>query len=112
VLQFSSEFAATPRGGDTVYGFAAGLYPTDYPTLPDRRGESSHAAVGVREAVPQLPRSLEGASGRQGGRERLGGDVHLRSRAFRGNGMSYSLVRAAVDHARQRGARAPGRIRC
>ena len=24
-----------PRSGDTVYGFAAGLYPTDYPTLPD-----------------------------------------------------------------------------
>jgi DNA-binding transcriptional ArsR family regulator len=29
------EFAQIPREGDTVYGFAAGLYPTDYPTLPD-----------------------------------------------------------------------------
>ena len=29
------EFAQLPRSGDTVYGFAAGLYPTDYPTLPD-----------------------------------------------------------------------------
>ena len=30
------EFAQLPRSGDTVYGFAAGLYPTDYPTLPDQ----------------------------------------------------------------------------
>ena len=29
------EFTELPRSGDTVYGFAAGLYPTDYPTLPD-----------------------------------------------------------------------------
>jgi DNA-binding transcriptional ArsR family regulator len=31
----TGEFAQLPRAGDTVYGFAAGLYPTDYPTLPD-----------------------------------------------------------------------------
>src|SRR5919198_3946846 len=31
------EFAQLPRGGDTVYGFAAGLYPTEFPTLPDTR---------------------------------------------------------------------------
>jgi hypothetical protein len=24
-----------PRAGDKVYGFVAGLYPTDYPSLPD-----------------------------------------------------------------------------
>ena len=29
------EFAQMPRAGDTVYGFAVGLYPTDFPTLPD-----------------------------------------------------------------------------
>jgi hypothetical protein len=34
------EFAQLPRSGDTVYGFAAGLYPTDYPTLPDANDES------------------------------------------------------------------------
>jgi DNA-binding transcriptional ArsR family regulator len=28
------EFTELPRDGDTVFGFAAGLYPTDYPTLP------------------------------------------------------------------------------
>jgi DNA-binding transcriptional ArsR family regulator len=35
------EFSQLPRSGDTVYGFAAGLYPTDYPTLPDADDESS-----------------------------------------------------------------------
>jgi DNA-binding transcriptional ArsR family regulator len=34
------EFAQQPRSGDTVYGFAAGLYPTDFPTLPDPDDES------------------------------------------------------------------------
>jgi DNA-binding transcriptional ArsR family regulator len=34
------EFAQLPRAGETVYGFAAGLYPTDYPSLPDRSDES------------------------------------------------------------------------
>jgi DNA-binding transcriptional ArsR family regulator len=29
------EFSQLPRSGGTVYGFAAGLYPTDHPTLPD-----------------------------------------------------------------------------
>jgi DNA-binding transcriptional ArsR family regulator len=31
----ATEFTEIPRAGDTVYGFAAGLYPTDAPTLPD-----------------------------------------------------------------------------
>jgi len=35
------EFSQLPRSGDTVYGFAAGLYPTDYPTLPDSNDESA-----------------------------------------------------------------------
>ncbi len=30
-----SEFAQLPRTGDTVYGFAVGLYPTEHPTLPE-----------------------------------------------------------------------------
>ncbi len=29
------EFDRLPRSGDTVYGFAVGIYPTDHPTLPD-----------------------------------------------------------------------------
>ncbi|HZD97518.1 MAG TPA: winged helix-turn-helix domain-containing protein [Micromonosporaceae bacterium] len=35
VLALSHEFAKLPRSGDTVYGFVAGLYPTDHPTLPE-----------------------------------------------------------------------------
>lgn len=31
------EFGQLPRSGDTVYAFVAGLYPTDFPTLPDAR---------------------------------------------------------------------------
>jgi DNA-binding transcriptional ArsR family regulator len=34
------EFSELPRSGDTVYGFAAGLYPTDHPSLPDPRDEA------------------------------------------------------------------------
>jgi DNA-binding transcriptional ArsR family regulator len=33
------EFDQLPRSGDTTYGFAVGVYPTDHPTLP-RSGDS------------------------------------------------------------------------
>jgi DNA-binding transcriptional ArsR family regulator len=36
VEELIREFADLPREGDTVFGFVAGLYPTDYPTLPER----------------------------------------------------------------------------
>jgi DNA-binding transcriptional ArsR family regulator len=29
-----TEFERLPRSGETVYGFAVGVYPTDHPTLP------------------------------------------------------------------------------
>jgi DNA-binding transcriptional ArsR family regulator len=29
------EFTSLPRSGDTVYGFAVGLYPTEQPVLPE-----------------------------------------------------------------------------
>ena len=34
VFELVDEFTQLPREGDTVYGFVAGLYPTDHPTLP------------------------------------------------------------------------------
>jgi DNA-binding transcriptional ArsR family regulator len=34
VQELARRFAQIPRAGDQVYGFAAGLYPTDAPTLP------------------------------------------------------------------------------
>jgi DNA-binding transcriptional ArsR family regulator len=35
VQELARQFAQIPRAGDQVYGFVAGLYPTDAPTLPD-----------------------------------------------------------------------------
>ena len=35
VQELARRFAQIPRAGDQVYGFAAGLYPTEAPTLPD-----------------------------------------------------------------------------
>lgn len=35
VQELARGFAQIPRAGDQVYGFTAGLYPTDAPTLPD-----------------------------------------------------------------------------
>ena len=35
VQEVARRFSQIPRAGDQVYGFAAGLYPTDAPTLPD-----------------------------------------------------------------------------
>ena len=43
VLVLAQEFAKLPRSGDTVYGFAVGLYPTDHPTLPDQGDEPPRA---------------------------------------------------------------------
>jgi len=36
VFQLTHEFMQLQRSGATVYGFVAGLYPTEYPTLPER----------------------------------------------------------------------------
>jgi hypothetical protein len=36
VFQLTHEFMRLPRSGETVYGFVAGLYPTEYPTLPEQ----------------------------------------------------------------------------
>ncbi|WP_327029772.1 helix-turn-helix domain-containing protein [Micromonospora sp. NBC_01740] len=39
VQALARRFAQIPRSGDQVYGFVAGLYPTDAPTLPEREPE-------------------------------------------------------------------------
>jgi len=39
VQALARRFAQIPRAGDQVYGFAAGLYPTNAPTLPDAEAE-------------------------------------------------------------------------
>jgi DNA-binding transcriptional ArsR family regulator len=40
VQEVSRRFAQIPRAGDQVYGFVAGLYPTDMPSLPDVEPDS------------------------------------------------------------------------
>ncbi|HEY0416273.1 MAG TPA: transcriptional regulator [Gaiellaceae bacterium] len=34
MVSLVAEFDRLPRAGETVYGFAVGVYPTDHPTLP------------------------------------------------------------------------------
>jgi DNA-binding transcriptional ArsR family regulator len=34
MTELVAEFDQLPRSGETVYGFAVGIYPTDHPTLP------------------------------------------------------------------------------
>jgi DNA-binding transcriptional ArsR family regulator len=40
-LTLTDEFAQLPRSGDTVYGFAMGIYPTDHPSLPEPDADDS-----------------------------------------------------------------------
>jgi DNA-binding transcriptional ArsR family regulator len=37
MAELVAEFDELPRSGETVYGFAVGVYPTDHPTLPGSR---------------------------------------------------------------------------
>ena len=37
MAELVAEFDKLPRSGETVYGFAVGIYPTDHPTLPESR---------------------------------------------------------------------------
>ena len=39
------EFEQLPRSGETVYGFAVGVYPTDHPTLPGRATEDAEGTT-------------------------------------------------------------------
>ncbi|MGH3110100.1 MAG: ArsR/SmtB family transcription factor [Gaiellaceae bacterium] len=38
MAELVAEFDQLSRSGETVYGFAVGIYPTDHPTLPGSRG--------------------------------------------------------------------------
>ena len=42
VVLLGDEFAQLPRSGETVFGFAAGIYPTDHPTLPEPESRDAH----------------------------------------------------------------------
>ena len=45
MAELVTEFDHLPRSGETVYGFAVGVYPTDYPTLPRDSDETSAATT-------------------------------------------------------------------
>jgi DNA-binding transcriptional ArsR family regulator len=49
VQEVARRFAQIPRAGDQIYGFVAGLYPTEVPALPD--AERNQPAVGSRRAT-------------------------------------------------------------
>jgi DNA-binding transcriptional ArsR family regulator len=38
MAELVAEFDRLPRSGETMYGFAVGVYPTEHPTLPSRDG--------------------------------------------------------------------------
>jgi hypothetical protein len=39
MAELVAEFDRLPRSGETVYGFAIGVYPTDHPILPRKAGD-------------------------------------------------------------------------
>lgn len=39
LIALADEFIAVPREGDTVFGYLAGVFPTDHPTFEDEDGE-------------------------------------------------------------------------
>ena len=41
MAELIAEFERLPRSGDTMYGFAIGVYPTDGPTLPSARDQGA-----------------------------------------------------------------------
>jgi DNA-binding transcriptional ArsR family regulator len=41
MAELVAEFDRLPRSGDTMYGFAVGVYPTDQPTLPSTASSSA-----------------------------------------------------------------------
>ena len=43
MAELVTEFDQLPRSGDTVYGFAVGVYPTDHPKLPVGRDPRAEA---------------------------------------------------------------------
>ena len=40
-MELVHEFDQLPRSGDTVYGFVLGIYPTDYPMLPQEADKAT-----------------------------------------------------------------------
>jgi DNA-binding transcriptional ArsR family regulator len=52
VMELARRFAQIPRSGDQVYGFVAGLYPTDAPSLPDPEPDPEAGAAPAPLSYP------------------------------------------------------------
>ncbi len=53
MAELVAEFDRLPRSGDTMYGFAVGIYPTDHPMLPgNAAGEQTPPSGGVSPRTP------------------------------------------------------------
>jgi DNA-binding transcriptional ArsR family regulator len=60
MAELVTEFDRLPRAGDTVYGFAVGVYPTDHPTLP---GASAATSAAARRSRPRVSRRARRGTG-------------------------------------------------
>ena len=47
MAELVTEFDRLPRSGETMYGFAIGVYPTDHPSLPNS-GDQAHSILADR----------------------------------------------------------------
>jgi DNA-binding transcriptional ArsR family regulator len=72
VQELARQFAQIPRAGDQVYGFTAGLYPTDAPTLPDLAEEPAGLRPGDLGRGAQ-PSTFSAASPASASRPSAGG---------------------------------------
>jgi DNA-binding transcriptional ArsR family regulator len=72
VLVMAGEFAQLPRTGDTVYAFAAGLYPTDYPTLPEPKEEITGPSAKKRRPAPPKRKARRSGSAEASGDPPIG----------------------------------------
>ena len=58
MVELVAKFDRLPRSGDTTYGFAIGVYPTDYPTLPsDDDATQPRRRRGPRESTRRRRRA-------------------------------------------------------
>jgi DNA-binding transcriptional ArsR family regulator len=56
MAELVTEFDQLPRSGETVYGLAVGVYPTDYPTLPSSEDKAvAGPATSVRSEWKPRP---------------------------------------------------------
>jgi DNA-binding transcriptional ArsR family regulator len=90
MAELVAEFDQLPRSGETMYGFAVGVYPTDHPTLPSRDDKdagwpvtrsrradaSEEARVGAEKAESRQRARGRRATGPRQGRPRKSKQSH------------------------------------